>query len=70
MRKQHREAERLFAEMGFTVLGKTRTKHVKYRLRTPDGREVTQPIPHDTEAPRFWKNFRVQLRRHLCEPES
>ena len=65
MRKQHRDAERLLRGMGFTILARERGKHHKFRLRTPDGREVVQPIPHDLSAPRFWKNFESQLRKTL-----
>lgn len=65
MRRGHREAEKLLTEMGFTIIGSGRGKHHYWVLRTPAGKEFKQPIPHDTEAPRFWHNWKAQLRKHL-----
>jgi hypothetical protein len=65
MRKGFREAERLLREMGFTILGSGRSKHHYWLLRAPNGREFKQPIPHNTEAPHFWGNWKSQLRRQL-----
>lgn len=70
MRKEHRDVERKLRTMGFTILSRSRGKHHKFRLLTPDGREVLQTIPHSLSSPRFWPNFEQQLRKHLEVPNG
>jgi len=67
MKKGFREAERLLQEMGFTILGSGRSKHHYWILKTPGGKEFKQPIPHNTSEPRFWLNWKLQLKRRLHE---
>jgi hypothetical protein len=66
VKKGHREAERILTEMGFTILGSQRGgSHHYWLLRCPDGREIKQGIPHAVDYPRFWHNWKMQLRRRL-----
>jgi hypothetical protein len=69
MRKSHREGERLILSMGFKIIESGRGKHHYWLLRTPDGKQFKQPIPHSTAEGRFWDNFRSQLRKHLNDPD-
>lgn len=65
MRKEFREAERLLAELGFEIVSSGRTKHHYWWLKTPSGRLVKQPIPHNCSDRRFWGNWKSQLKKHL-----
>lgn len=53
--------------MGFKILGSGRGKHHWWLLETPTGCRFKAFIPHDTEAPNFWGNWKSQLRRRLNE---
>lgn len=69
MRKSHREAERLLRELGFVIVTTGRSKHHYWILRAPTGKTFKQPIPHATEGPNFWQNWKSQLRRHLHDDD-
>ena len=67
MRKQTRDLARLAEGLGFTFLGTARGRgeHTKLLLKTPGGRDIKQPIPHDMGTQRHWLNFRSQLKKRL-----
>lgn len=68
MRKGHREAEKVIAALGLTIVESYRSKHHTFVLRTPDGRIFNAQLPHNTDVPRFWNNWRTQLRRRINGP--
>ena len=70
LRKSFREAEQLIRSMGFKIIGSGRSKHQYWILETPGGRRFKQPIPHDTAEPRFWNNWKTQLRRQLNDDDK
>jgi hypothetical protein len=65
MRRAFREAEKIIAELGLTIVETYRSRHQTYVLRTSDGRTLNTQVPHDMSAPRQWKNWRTQLRRRI-----
>jgi hypothetical protein len=65
MRKSHREAERIIAELGLAIVETYKTKHQTFVLRAPDGRTFRAQLAHDMSAPRQWHNWKSQLRRQL-----
>jgi hypothetical protein len=69
MRKCFREAEKIIAELGLTIVESYRSKHQTYVLRAHDGRTFNAQVPHDMSAPRQWKNWRTQLRRRINGPD-
>jgi hypothetical protein len=67
MRSGHREAERVISELGLRIIESYRSRHHTYVLETPSGRRFKAQLPHNTSPPRFWENWRAQLRRAMHE---
>lgn len=67
MRKEIRVAEQILTDLGLKILDSGRGRHHFWILELPSGRQIKQPIPHNTTQFRFWHNWKAQLRRHINE---
>jgi hypothetical protein len=63
----HREAERVIAELGLRIVETYRSRHHTFVLETANGQRFRAQLSHNTSAPRFWENWRAQLRRAINE---
>ena len=67
MRKDQRDAERIIAQLGLSIVEKYTAKHLTFVLRAPNGRTLNAQLAGDMTAPRQWNNWRTQLRKRINE---